>query len=169
MSDPRIYHRVGPVAPEGRQIYDDIRRRDSTIESQINSLSVTTVSVGVVSGESSTITIGASLEATISTITVTPVTEGPFIIRVQCFLESPGAVGILAGRIDEGSTTIDTLFTGLAVGSFDTHYVPFMKDVLVENSDTSVRTFDVIASRGSGSSITFDRYGTTQAFQWTVA
>lgn len=28
MSDPRIYHRVGPVAPEGRQIYDDMRRRD---------------------------------------------------------------------------------------------------------------------------------------------
>lgn len=26
MSDPRIYHRVGPVAPEGRQIYDDMRR-----------------------------------------------------------------------------------------------------------------------------------------------
>ncbi len=37
MSDPRIYHRVGPNAPEGRQIYDDMRRRDRTLTSNFDS------------------------------------------------------------------------------------------------------------------------------------
>ena len=50
MSDPRIYHRVGPTAPEGRQIYDDIRRRNAVLNGEIDTVS------GSVTSLSSTVT-----------------------------------------------------------------------------------------------------------------
>jgi hypothetical protein len=188
VSDPRIYHRVGPVAPEGRQIYDDIRRRDlgltsafnselssvnttltgeiTTLEGQVNALAVTPVSVGVTSGESSTVTI-SSVGTTISTVTVTPVGAVPFIIKCQCWLSDPSANATLTATLKEGATTIATLFSSFPVTTFTAAVVVIMvRDVLVANSDTVARTFDLVVT--SSGSVGCDYDGTNQAFQWTV-
>jgi len=190
MSDPRIYHRVGPVAPEGRQIYDDIRRRDlgltsafnselssvngeiTTLEDQVNALAVTPVSVGVASGESSTVAIpdtdpGPAI--TISLLTVTPVVAKPFIIKIQCLLSSPNKSTTLTVALTEGESTIATLLSGYTVLDFSAMSIPITRDVLVANSDTTVRTFDLTAVHTSVGILDCDYDGTTQAFQWTVA
>ena len=104
MSDPRIYHRVGPVAPEGRQIYDDIRRRDlgltsafnselssvnttltgeiTTLEGQVNALAVTPVQVGTGTGYALESLQTVSI-VTVSEVTVTPVVPGPFVLEIR--------------------------------------------------------------------------------------
>ena len=93
MSDPRIYHRVGPVAPEGRQIYDDMRRsiltQTSNFDTELSGLNTlltgeitalnTTLSGEIILIESNIndIEIAATdLDTQVNALTITPVQVG---------------------------------------------------------------------------------------------
>lgn len=103
MSDPRIYHRVGPVAPEGRQIYDEVNRQNANllkdlglVEGEITLLdgSVTTLTGSVNALDSSVTTLDSSvttletsvsdLESDVAALACTPVQVG---------------TGVLAGKV----------------------------------------------------------------------
>jgi len=139
MSDPRIYHRVGPNAPEGRQIYDDIRRRDlglsssfnsqlstvnstltgeiTTLEGQVNALAVTPVQVGTGTGYTS-VSMQSDTTVTVSSVTVTPVVATPFMLEIRggLMLFSGLTTVTFKANIYEGITWIQNLYQPTEVG-----------------------------------------------------
>tara|TARA_R110000751_G_scaffold124739_1_gene226048 strand:- start:5 stop:649 length:645 start_codon:yes stop_codon:yes gene_type:complete len=148
MSDPRIYHRVGPNAPEGRQIYDDIRRRDlglsssfnsqlstvnstltgeiTTLEGQVNALAVTPVQVGTGTGYTR-MSMATITTATVSSVTVTPVVATPFMLEIR------GGLTLFSGlntrtfkaNIYEGITWIQNLYQPAEAGLVPVDTVDF--------------------------------------------
>ena len=135
MSDPRIYHRVGPNAPEGRQIYDDIRRRDlglsssfnsqlssvngeiTTLEDQVNALAVTPVQVGTGTGYTS-VSMQSDTTVTVSSVTVTPVVATPFMLEIRggLMLFSGLITRTFKANIYEGITWIQNLYQPTEAG-----------------------------------------------------
>jgi hypothetical protein len=194
MSDPRIYHRVGPTAPEGRQIYDDIRRRNAVLngeidtvsgsvtslsstvtalENQLNNLSAAVTVIGETDETSKSVSFTSSgIGSSLTDVSVTPTVAAPFMLYINGFLDTNDDK-IMTGTIREttgGATTaIKTLFTG-----FDTNQsgrdgpVPFVNQMLISNTATTTRTFalylDLTTSVGSGT-----YFGQMQAVQWTVS
>lgn len=194
MSDPRIYHRVGPTAPEGRQIYDDIRRRNAVLngeidtvsgsvtslsstvtalENQVNNLSAAVTVIGETDETSKSVSFTSSgIGSSLTDVSVTPTVAAPFMLYINGFLDTNDDK-IMTGTIREttgGATTaIKTLFTG-----FDTNQsgrdgpVPFVNQMLISNTATTTRTFalylDLTTSVGSGT-----YFGQMQAVQWTVS
>ena len=194
MSDPRIYHRVGPTAPEGRQIYDDIRRRNAVLngeidtvsgsvtslsstvtalENQVNNLSAAVTVIGETEETNKTVSLtNAGIGSSITDVSVTPTVAAAFMLYVNGFLDTTNDL-IMTAKIREttggGTTAIKTLFTG-----FDTNQsgrdgpVPFVNQMLISNTATTTRTFalylDLTTSVGSGT-----YFGQMQAVQWTVS
>jgi len=195
VSDPRIYHRVGPVAPEGRQIYDDIRRRDSalnatlggeintvsgsvtslsstvtTLENQINNLSVAVTVIGETDETNKSVTYTSSgAGSSITDVSVTPILAAPFMLYVNGFIDTSNDL-IMSVTIREttgGATTfLKTLLTG-----FDTDGslpVPCVHQMLISNTATTERTFALyLKPTSSTGSGTY--FGQMQAVQWTVS
>jgi hypothetical protein len=192
MSDPRIYHRVGPNAPEGRQIYDDIRRRDlglsssfnsqlstvnstltgeiTTLEGQVNALAVTPVSIGT-STETSPITIiSTGIGVSFSALSVVPVAAKPFFIMPQGYLQSFSALLTQEIRWYETTSGSPVLLEVIVPSSLGTLNTPLFYQTIVPNTATTTRTFELYVERmSSGGSPTATWTGTSKAFQWTVA
>jgi hypothetical protein len=144
MSDPRIYHRVGPNAPEGRQIYDDIRRRDlglsssfnsqlstvngeiTTLEGQVNALAVTPVQVGTGTGYAR-MSMSTFTTVTVSSVTVTPVVATPFMLEIRGGLMLFSALNTrtFKANIYEGITWIQNLYQPAEAGLVPVDTVDF--------------------------------------------
>ena len=177
MSDPRIYHRVGPVAPEGRQIYDDIRRRDlgltsafnseistvngeittldgtvTTLEALVNALTVTPVQVGTGTGYAEE-TIGTGgTGVTISSVVVTPVVAKPFTLEIGgglTLFSSSSSVRFRA-NIYEGVTWIQNLYRPAEIDT-----IPWSPDFPTMERPMGVSTTILIANTDT-TSRTFD-------------
>ena len=198
MSDPKIYHRVGPVAPEGRQIYDDIRRRDSalnatlggeintlsgsvtslsstvtTLENQLNNLSAAVTVIGETDETNKSVTLTSSgIGSSLTDVSVTPTVAAPFMLYINGFLKT-NLDTIMTGTIREttggGTTAIKTLVTG-----FDTDQngrygpTPFVNQILISNTATTTRTFALYLDLTSSGG-TGTYFGQMQAVQWTVS
>lgn len=197
MSDPRIYHRVGPVAPEGRQIYDDIRRRDlgltsafnseistvngeittldgtvTTLEALVNALAVTPVSIGTSTDETSPITIpfGSGIGVSFSALSVVPVAAKPFFIMPQGYLRAYSSS--LSQKISWYETTSGSpvlLETIVPSSPMPGFHTPLFHQIIVPNTATTTRTFELYVDRmSSGPTTSATWTGTSKAFQWTV-
>ena len=198
MSDPKIYHRVGPVAPEGRQIYDDIRRRDSalnatlggeintlsgsvtslsstvtTLENQLNNLSAAVTVIGETDETNKSVTLTSSgIGSSLTDVSVTPTVAAPFMLYINGFLKT-NLDTIMTGTIREttggGTTAIKTLVT-----CFDTDQsgrygpTPFVNQMLISNTATTTRTFALYLDLTSSGG-TGTYFGQMQAVQWTVS
>lgn len=198
MSDPRIYHRVGPTAPEGRQIYDDIRRRNAALnntlggeietvsdsvsslsstvtalENQLNNLSAAVTVIGETDETNKSVTYTSSgIGSSLTDVSVTPTVAAPFMLYINGFLDTNDD-RIMTGTIREttggGTTAIKTLFTG-----FDTDQngragpVPFVNQMLISNTATTTRTFALYLDLTTSTG-SGTYFGQMQAVQWTVS
>ena len=194
MSDPRIYHRVGPTAPEGRQIYDDIRRRNAVLNGEIDTVSgsVTSLSSTVTSlenqlnnlsaavtviGETDETSKGVSLNSSgigtsVTDVSVTPTVAAPFMLYVNGFIafsDDETMSATIRETTGGGTTAVKTLFTSFTSGNFGrAGPVPLVNQVLISNTATTARTFAVYVDLNSGvGSGTY--FGQMQAVQWTVS
>ena len=198
MSDSRIYHRVGPVAPEGRQIYDDIRRRDSalnatlggeintvsgsvtslsstvtTLENQINNLSVAVTVIGETDETNKSVSYTSTgIGSSLTDVSVTPTVAAPFMLYINGFLNTNDdkiMTGTIRETTDGGTTAIKTLFTG-----FDTDQngragpVPCVNQMLISNTATTTRTFALYLDLTTGLG-SGTYFGQMQAVQWRVS
>ena len=194
MSDPRIYHRVGPVAPEGRQIYDDIRRRDlgltsafnseistvngeittldgtvTTLEALVNALTVTPVSIGT-STEDVAFTIPTSPGVDISFLSVVPVAPKPFAIIPQGQIYEYNRLDcdheIAWYETTSGSPVL--IETIIPDSNIPYHTTALFYQTVVANTATTTRTFELNVTKTAGGALNADWNGHSKAFQWTV-
>ena len=198
MSDPRIYHRVGPVAPEGRQIYDDIRRRDegltsafnseistvngeitaldgtvTTLEDQVNALTATPVSIGTATDTSSISIIQTGIGVLFSALSVVPVVAKPFVMMPQGYIQeySGGSGAGIDQEIRWYETTSGSpvlLQTVITNSAVPGFSTPLFQQTIVANTATTTRTFELNVTKTAGGALNADWNGHSKAFQWTV-